>query len=262
MNVRGTTTSVFEGMKPLTHILPKSVRHNLWQRLYRTRDRFFSPIVGCRTTDKVIALTFDDGPDAKFTPSILETLDRCEVKATFFVMGQHVEAHPELVRQVAQAGHALGNHTFSHQRLVGISVKRVADELQRCAQAVQVAAKVKTTLMRPPFGEYDVSSFMAVRTLGYSLVNWSAVGTDWLGDEATVVADRVVASAHPGCIALLHDGCGPAHPIVGMQGISADRQPTVQALPMIVERLRSEGYRFVTVPQMLCEAPATRKPWL
>jgi peptidoglycan-N-acetylglucosamine deacetylase len=261
MNVRGTTTSVSKEMK-LTHILPKSVRHNLWQRLYRTRDRFFSPIVGCRTTDKVIALTFDDGPNPMFTPSILETLDRCGAKATFFVIGQHVEAHPELVRQVAQAGHELGNHTFSHQRLVGISVKRVADELQRCAQAVQAAATVKTTLMRPPFGEYDVSSFMAVSTLGYSLVNWSAAGTDWSGDEATVVADRVVGSAHPGCIALLHDGCGPAHPIAGMQGISADRQPTVQALPIIVGRLRNEGYRFVTVPQMLREALAMRKPWL
>jgi peptidoglycan-N-acetylglucosamine deacetylase len=262
MNARGTTTSVFEGMKPLTHILPKSVRHGLWRRLYRTRDRWFSPIVGCQTVEKVIALTFDDGPNPMFTPGVLEMLDRYGVKATFFVIGQHVETHPELVQQVVQAGHALGNHTFSHQRLAGIGVKRVADELQRCAQAVQAAATVKTTLMRPPFGEYDVSSFMAVSMLGYSLVNWSAVGSDWLGDEATVVADRVVGSAHPGCIALLHDGCGPAHPVAGMQGISADRQPTVQALPIIVERLRDEGYRFVTVPQMLREAPSLRKPWL
>ena len=258
----GIITSVFDEMKPLTHILPKSVRHGFWQRLYRTRDRWFSPIVGCRTTRKVIALTFDDGPNPEFTPRILEMLDQCGVKATFFVIGQHIEAHPELLRQVVQAGHALGNHTFSHQRLVGLGVRRVADELHRCARAVYAAAKVRTTLMRPPFGEVDVLAFMTVSRMGYSLVNWSALGNDWLGDDATAVANRVIGGAYPGCIALLHDGCGPAHPIAGMQGISTDRMPTVQAVPMIVERLRDEGYRFVTLPQMSSEAPWARKPWL
>ncbi len=249
-------------MKRLSLAIPVPFRYNARRVFHRAKAQGFRPITGCRTREKIIALTFDDGPHPDFTPRILEMLDRYEVAATFFVIGQHVSRHPALVRRIVSSGHTLGNHTGSHRRLVGQSVRTVADELRACEQAIAAYSQVSTTLMRPPFGEYDVKAFLTIRSLGYQVINWASAGEDWQGDAAGTVAQRVIDDAQPGGIVLLHDGCGSFHPVAGGRGVTEDRTPTVEAVPIIVEELRRKGFRFVSIPQLLDAGPALRKAWL
>ncbi len=249
-------------MKRSSLAIPVPFRFSARRMFHRAKAQGFRPITGCRTQERIIALTFDDGPHQEYTPRILEVLERLQVVATFFVIGEHVSRHPALVRRIAGSGHTLGNHTGSHRRLVGQTVRTVADELRACEQAIASHSQVRTNLMRPPFGEYDVKAFLTIRSMGYQVINWASAGEDWRGDAAGRVAQRVIDDAQPGGIVLLHDGCGTFHPVAGGRGVTEDRMPTVEALPIIVEELRAKGFRFVSIPQLLGAGPALRKAWL
>lgn len=248
----------------LKRIIPTPARHAGWRVYDHVRDNWLKTIVGSPTPRRIVALTFDDGPNPDSTPQILEVLAQFKVKATFFLLGRNVAAHPEIVRRVVQAGHAIGNHTFTHPRLVGCGALAVARELIQCRQAIRQAVGLAPKLMRPPFGAQDVTAFLTARLLGYTAVNWTASGDDWKGDPAPQVAERVLADARPGCIILLHDGWEPPAGQIKLrpeQERLQDRMPTLQALSSIIEHLQGEGYEFVTVPEMLRMAPPLTRAW-
>ena len=239
------------------------VPQSLWQiglRGYNSVYRYrLSTIVGCQTTDKVLAITFDDGPDLHSTPQILDLLDNHGAKATFFALGRNVAAHPKIARDIVQRGHELGNHTYSHPRLSDIQLSEVARELSQCKSAIVQAAGVKPVLMRPPQAAQTPRSFMTARLQGYQTVHWSNSGDDWLGDSAEIIAQQVLKNLQPGGIILLHDGCEPLYPGQPDYERTRDRQPTIEALSILFDQLR--GYRFVTVSEMMHAYPAIKKVW-
>lgn len=190
-----------------------------------------------------VALTFDDGPDPEITPRIADALAAAAAKATFFCIGRHVEAHPDLVRRLVAEGHELGNHSYAHSRLLNFRGPRHMDaEIARGARAIQAATGPSDPLYRPPLGlrNYALSVVAARRRL--TVVNWSLHGRDTGGATATQIAARVLSRARPGDIILLHDGCDRE---------GADRRPTAEALPAILAGLEKRGLVCVTASELL-----------
>lgn len=189
--------------------------------------------VPVRATDKVFALTFDDGPWPEYTREMLAILQREKVKATFFMVGQEVTRRPEIAREVRDAGHAIGNHSWDHP-------SRPRDpkmQVQRTDQAIKKAVGFKPVLFRPPYG-IMASMAKISQAEGDAVLLWSADSGDWHKPGASKIAQRIISQASPGGIALMHDGGG-------------SRGQSVAALPIIIDTLRERGYRFVTIPELL-----------
>ncbi len=188
---------------------------------------------------KVIALTFDDGPWSPTTSQILKVLEEYEVEATFFVVGKQVQKYPQILQQIVAGGHAIGNHTWSHQ-YDPYSESAAARELNDTAALIYETTGVKTALFRPPAGILNNGLAAYARQEQYAVVMWSADSKDWRYRNTTAksIADNVLESVQPGGIVLLHDGGG-------------DRADTVEALPQIITALKKHGYQFVTVPELL-----------
>lgn len=194
-----------------------------------------------RVTEPLVALTFDDGPREPHTSQILDVLADQGVKATFFLIGENAGRHPEVVRRIVDEGHAIGNHSWSHPRLGSASAATVADEIGRTDALIERLTGVRTTLFRPPYGHLGRSLTGAgaePARRGHLLVMWSVQVNDWATDSALTVAVRSLRGVEPGSIVLLHDGGG-------------DRGHTVTATRWMVGRLARQGYRMVTVPEML-----------
>ncbi|WP_313954532.1 polysaccharide deacetylase family protein [Aulosira sp. FACHB-615] len=190
------------------------------------------------TTDKVIALTFDDGPGPKNTTQILEILKQNHIKATFFLIGQMVSYHPQIVKQIAAEGHVLGNHTWHHwyRRM---DVATAASEINRTADLIYQLTGVKTTLFRPPGGFLHNGLVDYAKSQKYAIIMWSdESGDSQRHGQTPTLIKNVVKSAKPGGIVLMHDGGG-------------NRSRTVKALPQIIADLKAKGYKFVTIPELL-----------
>ncbi|HEV7864316.1 MAG TPA: glycosyltransferase, partial [Acidimicrobiia bacterium] len=205
--------------------------------------------------DKTVALTFDDGPDPKWTPQILDVLRRHGVPATFFVVGAEAARHPELVRAELAAGHEIGAHTFTHTDLGAVSATRATVELTLTQTALAGAAGIKTHLLRLPYSSQTVDltspELAAARRagdLGYLLVFATEDGEDWRQPGPGTIVARSTPPAGKGGIVLLHDAGG-------------DRSQTVEAVDRLITKLQGQGYRFTTVSG-LAELPpgAAMKP--
>lgn len=188
---------------------------------------------------KKIALTFDDGPDALWTPQILDVLRNKQVKATFFLIGKEVDKYPNVARRIAAEGHVIGNHTYDHVSLNQLAPENVADEIQRGNDAISRTAHVVPRLLRPPAGAEDPQVVNAAQQNGLSVILWSVDTEDWRGLDAATVKTGVLKSAKNGSIILQHSGEGPH--LTG----------TVEALPQIIDALHNQGYTLVTVPELL-----------
>ena len=171
---------------------------------------------------RTVYLTFDDGPDASWTPRVLDVLDRYDIRATFFMLGHQAGTTPDLVDQVRTAGHSVGNHSVSHASLPKLSDNRLRHEIDD---------GVRSRCFRPPYGATSARVRSAIAGAGMRQILWDVDPRDWTRPGASVIADAVVKHVHDGAIVLLHDGGG-------------DRSQTVEALPQIVERLRARGYSF------------------
>lgn len=192
-----------------------------------------------------IALTFDDGPHPVTTPKILELLAREDLKATFFVLGNKADAHPEVVREIARAGHGLGVHGYTHYRLYSLLPPRAVEEdIKRAQEAVERAAGVKTRLFRPPVGQVSPRTADGARRAGVEIVVWSVRGLDGLknADPERIVA-RVERGLRPGAIVLLHDAAE-----------RDDHVPaSLEALPKIIAAIRARKLDVVPLQALIGE---------
>lgn len=215
-------------------------------------SQLYGPTI-CRVpeAEKEIALTYDDGPNPRHTEELMAVLDRHGARATFLLIGKWAEREPGILRSLADAGHALGNHTWSHPTMPLRSSAQIHEELRRCREAVEAAgvsfSKVGGgDLMRPPYGRRRPGTLRAIRESGYTPLLWSITCYDW---RRTATEDKLVARgsrARGGDIILLHDGSNTAP--------DADRSASVAATDEILGRLTQRGYRFVTVPELVGEA--------
>lgn len=191
-----------------------------------------------------IALTFDDGP-SQYTPRILEVLRRRHAPATFFPIGQAINEYPRVLRRVRRRGHPIGDHTMSHPLMGHLPRDAQRRQIDEQARVVRRTGAPQPRLFRPPDGSFDRNTLDLARRRRMLTVLWSVNPEDYFRPGAKVIAARVLAAAKPGAIVLMHDGGG-------------DRSQTVAALPLIIRRLRARGYRLVSVPRLLRDAPPPR----
>lgn len=189
------------------------------------------------TNQKLVALTFDDGPDDKYTPLVLDLLKEYQVKATFFVIGKNVENLPSVTLRITDEGHEIANHTWDHQRLTLLSEQEIQNEIIKTNKIIESVTGVSPTLVRPPFGDINNSGKIAINKLGNKIVNWSVDTRDWSGLSVDGILSNVKTEISPGGIILMHSGGGK-------------RDNTVSSLPQIIETLQKEGYQFVTLTEL------------
>jgi peptidoglycan/xylan/chitin deacetylase (PgdA/CDA1 family) len=189
-----------------------------------------------------IALTFDDGPNPTITPALLHLLDQHNTRATFFLIGRHVRAFPELAREIAERGHAVGNHTDTHPVLTFLSPRRIAEEFRRCDGALEAAIGRRTRWLRPPYGFRGPQLGGVVRRRGDArIVMWSLAAWDWKPQPPERVIKRL-RRARGGDIVLLHDG---DHRL-----LEGDRRHTVRALAYWLPRWRDAGLGFADMDEL------------
>jgi peptidoglycan/xylan/chitin deacetylase (PgdA/CDA1 family) len=200
-----------------------------------------------------LALTFDDGPNPAATPQLLEVLARHQVRATFFLIGDFVLREPLLTREIAAAGHAIGNHTMTHPFLPRRSAARVLDELTRCNDALEQTLGHPVELFRPPHGGRSPAVFQAAASLGLKVVQWNLIVNDWSAGSAEIILARLERGHRRnrrrgyGTNVVLHDG--------GQAGPGQPRLPTVQAVDRWLTLLaQSADTDFVTPPGWMNES--------
>jgi len=190
----------------------------------------------------MIALTFDDGP-GPITPALLAELKRLKAPATFFQVSSQAQGNPDLAEVEGERPFAAGSHTASHARLSKLGPAAQRAEIVGGARGVAEATGHKPHLFRPPYGAYDDATLRVLRREKALMVLWTFSAYDWKHPDADYIARRVLRLARPGAIVLMHDAGG------------FTRVPTLKALPRIVRGLRRKGYRLVTVPRLLRDAP-------
>jgi len=203
--------------------------------------RLFGPFV-CRgpNTKKWVSITFDDGPDARSTPGLLDVLTERGVKAAFFCVGQRVEANPELAARIVREGHLLENHSYSHSNATNFfTVAQLKAELSSTQTIIQQATGVAPRWFRPPMGLSNPRVFAAARSLGLGMVGWSARGLDTKKtSQPEKVVARIARQLRPGSIILLHAG-----------NIPTDR--LITTVKTLLDTLQNLGYEVVRLDRML-----------
>ena len=179
-----------------------------------------------------VALTIDDGPDPRWTPQILALLARYRITATFCMIGRHAAAYPQLVKAVANAGHQLANHTFTHPLLLTrLTPPQLSDEINRASDAIAAAVGHRPAIFRAPGGRWSPAVLAACAQAGLRPLDWSVDPRDWSRPGVPHIVDVILTNTRPGSIILDHDGGG-------------DRQQTIDALTIALPRLLDAGYRF------------------
>jgi peptidoglycan/xylan/chitin deacetylase (PgdA/CDA1 family) len=192
-----------------------------------------------RTTEPVVAFTFDDGPAPHWTPAVLDVLDNAGAPATFFMVGRNLERHADLVRH-RMARHEVGNHSWSHADLATLDLGRVSRELERTHDAIRRHLGRETTLMRPPYGHLGGSTVLAADRMGYDIALWShAMHERRYRDDPDAQVRDIVSTVRPGSMILAHDA-GDERRLV-----------TISRLAAMIAGLRGRGLRLVTVSELL-----------
>jgi peptidoglycan-N-acetylglucosamine deacetylase len=189
-----------------------------------------------RADGPYIAMTFDDGPSATLTPKLLDLLAARHIKATFFVIGENVAEHPEIVARAAREGHEIGNHSWSHPNFGKMSDDSVRSQLRRTDDAIRSATGNRPNLMRPPYGSITAHEKRWIHDeFGYQIILWDVDPLDWKRPGPTVVRNRILKETQPGSIVLSHD----IHP------------GTIEAMPSTLDALEAKGFEFVTVSELI-----------
>ncbi|WP_328958046.1 polysaccharide deacetylase family protein [Kitasatospora purpeofusca] len=193
------------------------------------------PVYELDADRRVVALTIDDGPDPRHTPTVLALLEQYGIRATFFLIGENAVEHPDLVREIAARGHHLANHTWTHPDLRHLSEAKVREELERTSELLHRTTGKAPTWFRAPGGDWSPASLKVSADLGMRPMAWSVDPRDWARPGTVVITDRILKDVRPGAIVLNHDGGG-------------DRSQTVAALKAYLPVLIDSGYHFTAPP--------------
>jgi peptidoglycan/xylan/chitin deacetylase (PgdA/CDA1 family) len=190
------------------------------------------------TQEKVVALTFDDGPNPEGTPAMLDLLARYNIQATFFLIGNRIEQNPALAQRVWQAGHQVGNHTWSHTLMMFKSPSYLRQEIEKTDAALRGLGHPDEIFFRAPYGMKLLLLPLVLRKMNKKSIIFDSVAWDWSSPGVEKIVNNVMTSIRPGSIILLHEGVG-------------NQQETIVAVEEIIKQLMNQGYRFVTVAQLL-----------
>jgi peptidoglycan/xylan/chitin deacetylase (PgdA/CDA1 family) len=229
-----------------------SLRRRAARRWAGSNLNLLGTLVRVQTTCRVAALTFDDGPDPEFTPTLLEILDRHGARATFFVVGTAAAEHPRIVEQIHEAGHTVAHHSWDHPDFTRISGVERRDQLRKCSRQI---AEWSTPLFRPPFGSQNRASRIDALRFGLDVVGWSRDIEDWLAQPRDELRRRLFEALEPGRIILLHDS------IRGGNTTSAyDRAPLLWAIDAVLSA--TTDFEFVTIPELVASGAPVRVRWI
>jgi peptidoglycan/xylan/chitin deacetylase (PgdA/CDA1 family) len=193
------------------------------------------------TLGKRVALTFDDGPDNRFTPQILDKLGELGVKATFFLEGKRIPGNEWVVTRMIWEGHIVGNHSYSHPNLRKLSIAKIKGEITRTNQLIQSTIHYSPKLVRPPYGEMSEAGLDWMAANGYRMVNWSVDSGDWRANRPDQILERILPEIQPGSIILFHCAGGTGENLT----------PTVEVLHDFVSTLQSRGYTIVPLTELI-----------
>ena len=199
------------------------------------------PIYSVEREDKVISVTFDASWGGDKTMAILDLLDQYNAKATFFLVGIWVDKYPELVQEIANRGHEIGNHSDSHAHFTQISDAQIRQELKDCSDKIEALTGTRPTLFRPPYGDYNSKVITVVRDAGYEAVQWSVDSLDWKNRGVSDLVKRATTNVQKGDIILFHN----------------DSQYIVEALPAILQHYQAQGFTMIPAKDILLSGNTT-----
>ncbi len=201
---------------------------------------YYKESVSYTTTEKkIIALTFDDGPHPRFTPQILNLLNDYNVKATFFVIGKNVKAYPDVLQQIVEEGHEIGNHTFTHIDVNKANYHTIKTEVEETQNIIFSLTGITPKIFRPPYGFTNKNTEKVSLELGCTIVLWTESSSDWYAPGVEAIINKVLKNVKNGDIILMHDY------------VAEVESQTVEALKTILPELINKGYQFVTVSELL-----------
>jgi peptidoglycan/xylan/chitin deacetylase (PgdA/CDA1 family) len=225
----------------------------LWYACCHPRSHWLGHPLVALSGSRTVALTFDDGP-SEHTPAVLEILRARGVRATFFLCGRSVEQYPATVQSIVDAGHEIGNHSYSHPYLYFHSKREIEVEIDRTQEAIEKACGLRPRLFRPPYGARWFGLPAVLRERSLTLVQWSVNGRDW-ELAAPDIVQGILDHARPGAIVLLHDGWQPVAAIRGIGRKPAEGKSSaaasVAALSAVIDGLAKQDLEFVTIREML-----------
>ena len=192
--------------------------------------------------EKIIALTFDDGPDKDFTPQILDILKKNDIKATFFVVGENVGWNPEILKRQYKEGHEIGNHTFTHINVSKRKYEDIYKEINDTQQAVKKVIGEEPKLFRPPYRAISKDMCNIIKKKDMNIILWSNLDPrDWSNPGVNYIVDTITSKVQNGTIILLHD----------YNNLRNKKSQTIQALEIVIPKLKEMGYKFVTVSELI-----------
>jgi len=198
-------------------------------------------ILNGRKNQKLVGLTFDDGPDNNITPKIIDQLNQYNVKATFFFLGDNVKYNPDVVKKAFESGHQIAGHSLSHPQLTKISAENIIVEVSKTDERIKGVIGKEPFFFRPPYGDVDEKVLHTLNN-SHKIIVWSIDTLDWVkGNTANGIARFVIDNIQPEDIILMHSSSG--------------QQETLKAVPLIIEGLREKGYNFATVSEIVGEKP-------
>jgi peptidoglycan-N-acetylglucosamine deacetylase len=214
----------------------------LWLKSHRSPQLMGKYFHRVNTSEKVVALTFDDGPSI-YTKDILDILRQHDVKATFFILGKNAVQYPLVLRQIHEEGHEIGNHSFSHEPLIFKSLAFIRDEIDKTDRLIRQSGYQGPIHFRAPYGRKLLGLPWILYQTKRIHVLFDVIPDDWASPSVDKIVNRIVEQTKPGSIILCHDGNG--------DNTGEDRLQTVQAMPIVIQELKKAGYRFLTITELL-----------
>lgn len=244
-NIGDSSIISADDFNPVVLPIPLSIDANMDKHLkeYRRKAKELqvkypdSYIISAPVNKKIVALTFDDGPDRKTTNQIIDILNSYGIKGTFFFVGESMNSAYDIVNKTIDSGHLIGNHSWSHLRPTELSI---ADMLYEVASGASKLNQFNCTdkLYRPPYGLVTEEQMARLTELGYKVIGWSVDSMDWYFNDSDKIYKCIIERVHPGAIVLMHSAGG-------------NKNSTVEALPHIIEELLTQGYEFVTIDYII-----------
>jgi peptidoglycan-N-acetylglucosamine deacetylase len=207
------------------------------------------PTVGCKLSDPMASLTFDDGPHPESTVDVVKILKRYRIQATFFMVGELADKYPEIVRMVYENGHTIANHSWDHPDFKKINFKQKLRQIKKCNKVLR---RYSIKYFRPPWGRYDTELLLAARMLGYRIILWNLHADDWTARDEYTIADTLIQNIQFGKIILLHDNIYRSHSLSDEEKsvIMYDRTIMLKGLEIFLNKMRG-NYTFVPLSTLL-----------